>query len=220
MLPGSDSSRATEIAPAWEAPRLLPDGRLVFTGHDGYLWRANADGSERLRLGPGFYKAVASDGRSLVFSHEGEGGSQIWRADTDGRNRVRITHGQAATQPDTSPDGQWIVYTTAVDGALWKVPLAGGEPVRLADGFIANPSISPNGRWVAARVKDRADAPWEAALIPMAGGAIARKLPLPPGNDLWDLRFSRDGRAVDVAVNKDTIGNLWRLPLDGGPPIS
>ncbi len=222
MLQGSDSARAREIAPAWEAPRFLPDGRLVFTGMDQFLWKTNTDGSGRVRLVEGFYKTVSPDGRSLVFSRENSHASQIWRADVDGQNPVKITHGPAATKPDISPDGKWIVYITAVDGVLWKVPFEGGLPVRLADGVVADPAVSPDGQWVAVRFRDEAGF-WEPALVSMAGGGIERKLSLPQGTSLWHLRFSRNGQALGAALSTETpgqgdVGNIWRLPLDGRPP--
>lgn len=49
--------------------------------------------------------------------------------------------------------------------------------------------------------------------------ASSARSPLPPEKELWHLRFSRDGRALDVALLDSIAGNVWRLPLDGGPPV-
>src|SRR5437588_8336300 len=60
--------------------------------------------------------------------------------------------------PQISPDGQWVAYTvTEVDKAdnttqsdIWLVPLAGGEPRRLAASpkQDRHPRWSPDSRWV------------------------------------------------------------------------
>ncbi len=54
-------------------------------------------------------------------------------------------------QPAWSPDGQTIAFTTVDDGrlgALWRVPVAGGAPVRLTTdpGEYLNPTWTPDGR--------------------------------------------------------------------------
>ena len=220
LLDGADLMAMRQIGAAWEGPRFFPDGGLLFSGMDQSLWRTKAGGSGRTRVGEGFYTSVSPDGRHIVYSptiHAAR--RQLWRADADGRNAVQITHGPAATHPEVSPDGQWVVYVTAIDGALWKVPLAGGEAVRLADGIAATPAISPDGRWIAVSYRQPDGGPRVPALVPMEGGGVARTLPLPPAGDLWSLRFARDGRALDVALGRGVAaGNLWRLPLDGGPP--
>ncbi|HET8760370.1 MAG TPA: hypothetical protein VFN94_04840, partial [Nitrospiria bacterium] len=216
VAPGGDSSLAREISAAWGEPRFLPDGRLFFTGPDQFLWRINADGSGRLRLANTLYKAVAPDGRTMVYSQlDRDGVSHIHRADVDGQNAVQLTYGAASTKPAITPDGKWVVYVTAADGALWKVPLEGGRPVPLAPGVVSDPAVSPDGQWVA--VSQRQGSRLVPGLIPLNGRGVSRTMALPPGTSLWHVRFSRDGTALDLALTDSRAGNIWRLPLDGGP---
>src|SRR6185369_1958470 len=49
--------------------------------------------------------------------------------------------------PDWSPDGKWIVTggSDASGAGLFKIPVDGGEPIRLAQGTSSNPVWSPDG---------------------------------------------------------------------------
>lgn len=95
------------------------------------------------------------DGSTIVFEALG----RLWRqAVADGKATgapVRLIPelpGRPTREyaPAISPDGLWVAYVTWSDrelGALWKVPLAGGEPTRLTAvaGHYANPAWSPGG---------------------------------------------------------------------------
>jgi Tol biopolymer transport system component len=173
-----------------------------------------------LTVGPTLYKSIARDVDAMVFVLDGpDGRSQIWRADLDGGTPIQLTRGEAATKPDVSPDGKWVVYVSAIDGALWKIPYAGGQPTRLAPGTMSDPAVSPDGRWVAALFRESVVSPWVPVLISLEDGGISRTLPLPEQKTVSHVRFSRDGAALDVALNDNHAGNVWRLPLDGGQPI-
>ena len=90
------------------------------------------------------------NGRALAFQALG----RIYLMDLPNGPPRRLTpagFGPEEFQPAWSPDGQSIAFTTVDDGrlgALWRVPAAGGTPVRLtADpGEYLNPTWSPNGR--------------------------------------------------------------------------
>jgi Tol biopolymer transport system component len=49
-----------------------------------------------------------------------------------------------------SPDGKWIAVAARNGAAVhvFKVPMNGGEPVRLVDSVSANPVWSPNGKFI------------------------------------------------------------------------
>ena len=96
--------------------------------------------------------SISGDGRYIVFSSNRSGGAfHIWRMDASGANQVRLTYGSDEQFPHCSPDGDWVVYQGLVDGvaAVWKVPIDGGECVRLAGSNSMWPSVSSDGRWVA-----------------------------------------------------------------------
>lgn len=95
--------------------------------------------------------------------------------------------------PTWSPDGRWVAFVTwsdTVGGHVWKVPAAGGEPVRLTErsGEYAKPFWSPDGTEIVAsrgsgatvRGRTMADNTWydlvrlPARDGPAAGRRIAR----------------------------------------------
>ena len=70
---------------------------------------------------------------------------------------------------DTTPDSQWITFTTDQDGApsLWRVASGGGTPERLIE-RLERGSLSPAGDRVFGVF---AQTPrYEAAVLPLAGG--------------------------------------------------
>jgi Tol biopolymer transport system component len=69
------------------------------------------------------------DGRSLVFSAEREGHVQLYLRHLDQLDASPIAGTEGASNPFFSPDGQSLGFHA--DGALKKVPLAGGPVVAL-----------------------------------------------------------------------------------------
>src|SRR4051812_37966245 len=51
--------------------------------------------------------------------------------------------------PQWAPDGQHIVYASALDGGLWSVPAEGGLAQRLTTAGDAHATFSPDGKWIA-----------------------------------------------------------------------
>jgi Tol biopolymer transport system component len=95
--------------------------------------------------------AVSADGShvAMVLSQNGTSHLRVGTADgTDfhvvgARIDIRGTSGSASW----SPDGKWIVVagSDAKGQGLFKIPVDGGEPVRLLDGNLGDPVWSPDG---------------------------------------------------------------------------
>jgi Tol biopolymer transport system component len=71
--------------------------------------------------------------------------------DRHGSNPVQLTTGNSESDwPQFSPDGKWVVYEhfeSGVSGTLWKVPIEGGTPAKVTEGFGIRPVISPDGNY-------------------------------------------------------------------------
>jgi Tol biopolymer transport system component len=130
-----------------------PDGKIVYSSRaDGTseLWVMKADGSQQQQLtangAPNAEPVALPDGRSVICTSSRAGGNHLlWRIDIDGSNSRQLTHGLDDFQPDLSPDGTWMVFTSTESGkqTIWKSPLENGHPVQLEKQLSWFPAVSP-----------------------------------------------------------------------------
>jgi Tol biopolymer transport system component/predicted Ser/Thr protein kinase len=105
------------------------------------IWR----GSETALLEPA---AVSPDGQSVALLLRRDEGWHLHILSADGAQlRVLSEDVDARGAAAWSPDGRWIVTGGSSGGAqgLFKIPVDGGAPVRIADGEALNPVWSPDG---------------------------------------------------------------------------
>ena len=77
-----------------------------------------------------------------------------------------------ADEPTLTPDGKEVVFSYNTD--LWRVPAAGGPAIRVTalEGKETNPSISPDGKWLAFSSDQYGNK--DVFAVPMAGGQITQ----------------------------------------------
>jgi Tol biopolymer transport system component len=81
------------------------------------------------------------------------------------------------------------------------------------------PSLSPDGREIACLhfpAKDPRLSSTHLAVLNLDGGFTMFK---PSPLEDTTLSWSPNGKGIDYVVNADGVGNIWRQPLNGGPPI-
>jgi TolB protein len=142
----------------WIIPASDPDGVTV---DDAQRVTDVPDGAE-FDSEPQF----SPDGTTIVFARFKsfrDSKSAIFRVNVDGTGLERLTnYGLNASDPDVSPDGQWITFDSGDTGApgskgdIYVMPLAGGKKRALTDTapveedgpftVAQNPVFSPNGR--------------------------------------------------------------------------
>ena len=133
--------------------RPSPDGGIVYsTFGDGNLWRMGSDGSNPKQLtsntgGTNLFPRVSSDGRYIVFRSDRTGSPQIWRMDIDGNNPKQLTESPLAEEfSDYSLDAKWVFYGKwGPERGVWKVPIEGGNSVRINNEEVQDPAVSPDG---------------------------------------------------------------------------
>ncbi|MGD6757139.1 amidohydrolase family protein [Streptomyces sp. BH105] len=160
---GGDATRL--IGGALEAvePDFSPDGRHVvfsaYTGGTFQLWVVGADGQGLRQLTDG-----TDDHREPRWSPDGtriacavETGSRyavhVLSAD-GGERRVWTEGGAQEAQPAWAPDGEAVVFTSGTGSAPQSIERVGSDGARkvlakVDSGFVAGPSLSPDGKRLA-----------------------------------------------------------------------
>jgi serine/threonine protein kinase/Tol biopolymer transport system component len=231
ILPEGDTKRAVKISTGKtegdDGVTFTPDGKkIVYTSSttgDQDIWVMNADGSDQKQLTRNARRSsgsiVSPDGRYIVFASTRTGERRIWRIDVDGSNPKQLTNGNNDQYPCFTPDGQWVVYVNADSGAtLWKVPIDGGTPVQITDSYTYKPSVSPDGKWIAALFLNEQATPkrYYVSFIPFEGGKPNVEFDFPPSR----MRYvwTPDSRSLIYIVTRAGISNLWQQPIDGRQP--
>lgn len=136
----------------------------------------------------------------------------------DGSNPRQLTDGGSDSNPYPSPDGRWVVYQSGgTKPSLWKVPVEGGQPLRLSYETSSTPVVSPDGQLIACRHWDENSNALKIAIIPFDGGRPIKTydIPILPRQR---IRWTPDGRGLLYFDTRGGISNIWRQPIDGGPP--
>jgi eukaryotic-like serine/threonine-protein kinase len=209
------------------------DGRIIYTVNtngSGDIWIMNADGSNQRALITDPHNddaaMVSPDGRFVVFTSERDGLPSIWRMDLDGGSLTQLTKGHEDYGMSITPDGRWVVFDSWRTGrrTAWKVSIDGGEPIQVLDKFTSVPTVSPDGKSLAAFYRDeQPGAPWRLLIASFEPGSVQTKTfdpiaPIDVSVLQGGIRWAQDGRAVLYLTSRDGTNNLVSQPIDGGPP--
>jgi len=205
---------------------LASDGTIAFsasTDHYAHVWTVGADGQNPRQLTSGAsYEEVqrALPSGELLITQMGEDHTpHIGVTDRDGGNPRSIQRGTGEWFQGFSPDGKTLLYAR-VDSLrdLWSVPIAGGEPHKLASNYGYAAEVSPDNRTVAyVTVPDVEGAsPTTCIVVPIAGGAPIATFTWP--QEARSPKWTPDGKGLSFLVTKDNVANLFIQPLSGGPP--
>ncbi len=209
-------------------PSLSPDGRqLLYTSVDGgdqdiFLQRVGGENALNLTAdSPGLdvQARFSPDGERIAFVSD-RNGRGIFVMGATGETPRRVTN--EGYDPDWSPDGTKLVYTTELvtdsysrNGLanLHVVDLESGNIELLDDIDAAGPCWSPNGHriafWTHLEVTQGQRDIWT---IGANGGA-----PLPVLIDIhtdWDPVWSADGRYIYFCSDRGGTPDVWRIAVD------
>lgn len=118
------------------------------------------------------------------------------------------------SDPALSPDGQTVVFVYESD--LWRVASGGGQAVRLTgmDGEESNPSISPDGRWLAFTSNQYGNN--DVYRMPLEGGVI-EQLTYHQASDVvesWDW----DSQTIYFRSDRYNRTGSYAIAAAGGTP--
>jgi serine/threonine protein kinase/Tol biopolymer transport system component len=202
----------------------LPDNRIVYdslTSGRYSSWVIGMDGTDPQRLADNSVPvAISPDGNYLIHGTEDiDGNDGWWRMELRNGSQKPISGDQVYSGWTFSPDGKWIVFTRYADRVtLMKMLSEGGEPTQVLGENVSFPAFSPDGKTIA--VTGRAVG-WGIALVSFDGGKIIAKFDARPESDgkKINLQWTPDGRAINYVALNNGVSNIWRQPIDGGPPV-
>ncbi|HTG94813.1 MAG TPA: hypothetical protein VL866_19610, partial [Pyrinomonadaceae bacterium] len=210
-----------------------PDGKIIYASDasgSADIYEMSHDGATVKQLTSGMKRnyapSVSSDNRFIAFHSNRSGIFQIWRMDRDGSNPVQLTYGNSESNwPQFSADNKWIFYQhfeSGVSGTIWKVPMEGGSPTRIVDGFTIQAMPSPDGKWLGCWWNDgQQGSRWALSVISLETGKQVQRIDVPPSVEVqWDkkLRWTPDSRSLIYVDGRGGIENLMAQSIDGGPP--
>jgi Tol biopolymer transport system component len=193
-------------------------GKLIFSamaGNNLNISQLDPDGTHQIQLtvndGDNYNPVSSPDGRFIVFASNRTGSLNIWRMNAgDGSEPTQLTFSDGNSHPSCSADSQWVAYDnqSAPITTLWKVGIAGGEPVRLTDNALMG-VVSPDNRFIACRYQG------EIAILPAQGRAPVKRLPISV-MDWQQVQWSTDGQALMYLKTVAGTSNLWSYDLATG----
>jgi len=197
---------------------------LLTGGDTSYLWRISRKGSSEPRrieaagLGAA-YPATVPSRDQLVFSRE-RYDLDIYRLKTGGAPEPLITSSFVDMEPQFSPDGRRIAFSSGRSAEIPEIWLAESDGTgthQLTHGPGRNqsePHWSPDGHLIAFESLFD-DGHWHLYTIDANGGP-ARRLTVETG-DQNAPSWSRDGRWIYFTANDGRSRDVWRVPATGGP---
>jgi serine/threonine protein kinase/Tol biopolymer transport system component len=235
-VPKGDSTRGTQITPGlgrYFDLSWAPDGKIIYASDASGaadIYEVSPDGTNVRQLTSNakrnYAPVVSPDNHYIVLHSNRSGVFQLWRLDRDGGNPLQLTFGLSESHwPQFTADGKFVLYQHFEAGettTLWRVPIEGGAPEKVTEGFAVRPAVSPDGKWLGFWHNDgQPGAPWRLALFSLESGKLVRTFNL--GSTViinWDkiLRWSADSKLLTYTEIRGGVENLWGQPIDGGAP--
>jgi len=112
-----------------------------------------------VRVSPDGRRVVYTVNEAVMAAEKSEYLTQIWMANADGSDAYQMTFGEKpSTNPDWSPDGKWIAFTSSRSGKnnLYLLRSTGGEAEMITDSKsgVGRFAWAPDGKWIAFTMTD------------------------------------------------------------------
>jgi Tol biopolymer transport system component len=233
---GEPKLLASRLAPReWQIDGLAwsPAGREVLFANRG-LWSVPLAGGPPVLAPITSYRpgrfSLSRDGSRLVFA-TGSSDLDIWRMpgpSSSGTSEQRaaerapfISTTQLDTNPQYSPDGNRVAFTSASSGRLqiWVCDSNGSNPVQLTNFSVSTgtPRWSPDGRYIAFDSIDAGNGDshkGDIYVTPVEGGPVRRFTPEDSHEDVPS--WSRDGHSIYYESDRTGEFQLWKAGYPSG----
>ena len=235
MMPSEDSGQAKQLTSGFDkfdgthALGWWIDDQIVYGAAPrgrGEIWSIDADGHSAKRVAThAVSTAASSKGNYLVFQDRDEDGFGLFRLNVNDGEKRRLTKG-TDLWPTFSPDGKWVVFTRwAEQVALWKVPIEGGEAVKLTNipGQPLAPAVSPDGKLIAFFWGGGGTNSPRIGVVSSEGGEIIKAFDVRVqyfmSYSKATVEWTLDGQAINYIGLQKGVSNIWRQSMDGSQPI-
>lgn len=192
---------------AWATSTCSRDEWIAFNVGPGFapvdapvdIWKVRADGSGLTNLTADSttndaFPAWSSDCEQIVFRSGRDGNKEIYLMDADGSDQRRLTHHDSTdTAPALSPDEEWVAYSTTRGGPGYRLRIQrpdGSEGRFLEPDRIGEPDRDMHPRF-------SPDGEW--IVFTSSRGGIADEFVL--------------------TIHPQPYGDLWAVPVEGGPAV-
>ncbi len=205
---------------------VAQNGTIAFgaaTDHNTHVWTIGTDAQTPRQITPGsngeqVVRALPSG--EFVITRTGEDfTAHIFITSPDGSNSRTLVPGTGEWFQDISPDGKTLLYVRVdTPRALFAVPVAGGEPRKIATDSNYAAKVSPDNRLVAYLIPQELEgtSPTTCMVVPIEGGAPIATFTWPTQSS--PPKWTPDGKALSFLVSKDNVANVFVQPLAGGAP--
>jgi eukaryotic-like serine/threonine-protein kinase len=168
-------------------------------------------------VGAPLFPSACADGQHVVFSvNRPEQGLSVWRGNANAADVKQLSNGPADAWPNCSPDGKTVVYVNFAGDLpkLMKVGIDGGAAERIGKDSFQSPSISPDGKMIAAAYQPDVSKVPKLAIIGFDTGEIRNVYDVPAeasfgGEGGTRLAWTKDGHSVLYMVARPGSTTLW-----------
>ncbi|RPI23322.1 MAG: serine/threonine-protein kinase [Acidobacteria bacterium] len=194
-------------------------------GREGRIWRVPVSGGEPVatEITAEILSLCFSPAQNLLAYEEGFNELNIWRMPLEADEPLTpyrlIASTQADLNPDYSPDGGKIVFSSRRTGSseIWTSDAEGQNLVQLTSlgQHSGTPRWSPDGRLIAfdSRPQGHSD-----ILVMEAGGRSSRRLTQNPADDVIPS-WSKDGNWIYFGSDRSGKWEVWKVSRDGRETI-
>ena len=205
-------------------------GKLLQRDSAMHFYVSNADGSGRTRVlendGVDFFARACGSGNLIILSRVLEDNKpNLWRLDLATGQLKQLTTGADIEKGACTPDAKWVVYNDNFgysQGAIFKMPIDGGDRVELASGTSFSPPISPDGQAIAyGKIEGQGPSARSKILIQrLDSGKITEEVNLATQYEWQKLAWTPDGKGLTLVHNTTpSVQNLYMVPLGGGSEV-
>jgi Tol biopolymer transport system component/DNA-binding winged helix-turn-helix (wHTH) protein len=202
---------------------FAPDGRIIYSGDDGFIWAINRDGGGQRQLTNSsftdFEPRVSPDGHYIFFASNRSASNQVWRMNADGSNQIEITNREGGYPLFVTLDGKWTYFHSLLHQTLWRVSTDGGEEIQVSEGKVSEPAFSTDGNFVAyfVRAKEN-DKRIKIAVMSVASGKILKTFALADEkSNPVKIAWASD-KSFNFITTNESQNSLWSQALQDDSP--